>query len=280
MTYDAFQSSVESSQPVETYRITQGAVSFFYTSGPETVTLDLIDYVPVAGLERGTLSYGSEERQAQLEVRIPGNNEFVRQYTSIVPGQRAKLELTRHQYLDGGTPEVILLFSGYVSSVTFIEEGRVATMTVVPDESALSGTIPRFVYSGLCNNVLYDDHGSVGCRVDDTDPAFRHTGTVTDIDGDVITVTGVTGFPDGFFTAGFVEASNGLDHRLILDHVGNDLTLLLPFSVNVLGVGDSVDVLAGCDHSAQTCNDKFDNLVNFGGFPYVPTINPFQHGLV
>jgi uncharacterized phage protein (TIGR02218 family) len=34
--------------------------------------------------------------------------------------------------------------------------------------------------------------------------------------------------------------------------------------------GDAYEVTPGCDLSTQTCKDKFDNLVNFGGFPDVP----------
>lgn len=35
-------------------------------------------------------------------------------------------------------------------------------------------------------------------------------------------------------------------------------------------VGDTFTVYPGCDRRRQTCIDKFNNLVNFGGFPYVP----------
>ncbi len=34
--------------------------------------------------------------------------------------------------------------------------------------------------------------------------------------------------------------------------------------------GDQAELLAGCDKRAQTCADKFDNLVNFRGFPSIP----------
>ncbi len=34
--------------------------------------------------------------------------------------------------------------------------------------------------------------------------------------------------------------------------------------------GDLVEVVAGCDKRATTCQFKFDNLVNFRGFPHIP----------
>ena len=37
---------------------------------------------------------------------------------------------------------------------------------------------------------------------------------------------------------------------------------------------------AGCNKLNTTCKDKFDNLHNFGGFPYIPTKNPTSRSIV
>jgi len=34
--------------------------------------------------------------------------------------------------------------------------------------------------------------------------------------------------------------------------------------------GDTFNVAFGCDHTQATCQSKFNNLINFRGFPYVP----------
>ena len=34
--------------------------------------------------------------------------------------------------------------------------------------------------------------------------------------------------------------------------------------------GDAFTVYAGCDHTQGTCQNRFNNLANFRGFPYVP----------
>jgi uncharacterized phage protein (TIGR02218 family) len=34
--------------------------------------------------------------------------------------------------------------------------------------------------------------------------------------------------------------------------------------------GDRFRVVAGCDKRADTCRAKFDNLLNFRGFPHIP----------
>jgi hypothetical protein len=37
--------------------------------------------------------------------------------------------------------------------------------------------------------------------------------------------------------------------------------------------------VAGCDHSVSTCAARFGNLANYGGFPFIPTKNPFSTGV-
>jgi hypothetical protein len=33
--------------------------------------------------------------------------------------------------------------------------------------------------------------------------------------------------------------------------------------------------VAGCDRTFATCQSKFGNSLNFGGFPWIPVKNPF-----
>ena len=35
-------------------------------------------------------------------------------------------------------------------------------------------------------------------------------------------------------------------------------------------VGDAFTISAGCDKRFSTCRDRFDNAVNFRGFPHMP----------
>ncbi len=278
MTFDSFESSVEGSQPIELYRFVLGSETFEYTSAEDQVTVGGLDYDPIP-IKRTRVGQGPEERSNQMQITVPGTNVFARRYIANVPGPRAELTISRVQRPDFPGPEVVALFVGFVQSVAFTANAKVAKIAVLPITSAVSRPIPRFTYMGLCNHVLYDS----GCKADDTDTAFRHTGTVTAINGNVITVSGATGFADDFFTAGFVEAG-GSDSRLILDHVGNDLTLLLPFPEDILNT--TVVVLAGCDHTITVCDQKFftpedvaSNVINYGGFAFVPTRDIFQNGL-
>lgn len=269
MTYAAFENSTESGQPVEVYRFTIGSNSYFYTSAEdETISVGGLDYT-YEDISRTRLGDGPEDRDQVLEITVPSSNAVAQQYVNIVPGNRAKVEVRRIQRNDTDN-EVLLVFTGYIHSVSFKDNGAKAVIACQPVTAARSRVMPRFGYQSLCNNVLYDDI----CRADDTDPSFRLSGAaVTAVSGNVITVAGANGFTDGWFTGGYVETIGTTDYRMIIGHTGNDLTLHIPFPFDATTV--TVNVLAGCDHSIATCKTKFNNVVNFAGFAYVPTRNPF-----
>lgn len=279
MSFAAFEVSTESSRPIEIFLIEMGTETFRYTSGEDEVVVSLETYEPEA-IKRSSVSDGPEERATSLTLQFPATNDFVRRFISVVPGPRAKITISRLQRPDFPGPEVIVMFVGYVRSVAFREQGHVAEVSTAPIVAATSRPLPRQMSNSLCNHVLYDD----SCKVDSSDSAFRLNGTVSAVSGSTVTVPGASTYPDGWFQGGFLEAQGGADARLILDHVGDVLTLLLPFPFNA--VGQLVTVFAGCDHTTLTCDGKFytvedplSNLLNFGGFPFVPNKNIFESGL-
>ena len=273
MTYESFETSEEGSAPIELFRFIQGSLSWEFTSAEDDILVDVFTYEAVS-IKRSKLSEGPEDRRRVLTVEVPATNPFALQFINSVPGQKAVLELSRVQRADFPTPEIVQLFTGRVRSVTFSKDATVALISVTPEIAASSRNIPRYTYMGMCNAVLYDDD----CQVDDTDPAFRFTGTVSGVSEATISVPGVTGFPDGFFTAGFVIFDGGTDHRMILNHTGDNLVLNLPFPTDVTGA--LVAVLAGCNHDPTDCHVKFANFLRYQGFWAVPTKNPFIKGLL
>jgi hypothetical protein len=75
---------------------------------------------------------------------------------------------------------------------------------------------------------------------------------------------------DGWFIGGVAEF--GVEKRTIVAHVDNTITIA--YRMVNLADDDSVDVYPGCDGRNVTCRDKFDNIINFLGFPYIPIENP------
>lgn len=279
MTYDALASSVEDSRPVDIYRFVQGGSTWEYTSWEEPVTIASLTYDDEA-ISRGRVGQSAEDKSTQVEITVPAVNAFAARYAPSTPADRASITIQSYQLDDGGTPQVITIFEGKVASVSFSNNETIATIFCDPETAAQSRTIPRFTYQFLCEHVLFDG----GCKVDETDARWRLTAVVTAVVGNVITVTGAGAFGADWWVGGLVEIGGGDDTRLVLSQSGDDLQLLFAFPASI--VGQSVLVLAGCDHSPTPCDTKFNtpedpisNLINYGGSPFVPTKNPYQTGL-
>lgn len=270
--FDALETSVESSRPIELYQFVVGGRSFFYTSAEdEIVTPDSQEWTPES-IARGKLVQGSDQSTRTVTVTMPATNPFAALYVGVPPGARGEVSIFRYQR--GEVPTLatqVLLFSGVVQSVKFPNEGESAEVAVRDLASALERTVPRATFMGLCNRFLYDD----GCGVD---PAgHTHVGEVLSMVANVIEVDGA-GASGHDFAGGYVTPSTGIDPRLVLAQSGNFLTLLVPFGSDMTGL--NMQCLAGCDHRVDgDCALVYDNVERFDGFAFVPNRNPFEAGI-
>lgn len=268
MSFNTQETSVEGSAPIELYEFRLGVLSYLFTSNPASVTYNSLTYDPLE-VKRETLDFSPDNRAEIIKVTVPASHPLVRQYINSVPGQRATLVLRRVQRFDGSN-ELIQMLAGTVRSVGFALDGLSADIAVMPITGDLANTIPRFMFSGLCNNVLFDQ----GCTV--ASSLFRYTGLVSGVSNDTVTVNGLSAKGSGWAVGGFLALAAG-DYRLIIAHTGDTIRLLLPFPSSPLG--QTVDVFAGCDHTAATCQSKFGNGINHGGYPFVPLRNIFSSGI-
>lgn len=270
--FATLEASLEGSRPLEIFTLSIGSLVFNYTSNASDVTVDSVLYTAVA-IRRGPLGQGVEERRKTLVLTLPGNDEFVTYFIGTPPGDNSRVTIKQLQRDESPTFNTKLTrYKGLVQNVRFVGDGTQAEVSCQSAESLNSKAIPRHTFSALCNRVLY----APDCGVN---PAgFRISGPCTAIAGRVITVTNANTKPDGYFNGGFCQLVSGGDYRFIISHVGNNLTLLLPFLTDITG-GDVV-VSAGCNHLIDgDCATKFSNRPRHGGWPFVPTKNIFATGL-
>lgn len=163
-----------------------------------------------------------------------------------------------------GMPPIgtILLFKGRIGTIDRIGRTK-AELTVNSDLVLLDVEIPRNIYTPSCTHVLYDS----GCGL--TKEAYGQPGTAEE--GSTTTVIVWSGAA-GTYKQGTLSFTSGVNSGLtttIKDASGSALMLAYPLLV-APSVGDTFTVYQGCDHTQVTCAGKFDNLVNFRGFPYIP----------
>ncbi|MCP4897726.1 MAG: DUF2163 domain-containing protein [bacterium] len=269
MAYGTFEDSAEGGRPIELYTFTIGASVTRYTSAEDTVTYSANQYLPRT-IDRSapTLFSGDKGGASQLEVTMPADDPIAARYIGIVPPETVHVQIIR--FHRGDSPNGEIIWDGRIISAKFVQQGARAILYSVSSESALSRPVPGRKYQSLCNHVLYD----ALCQVNKA--SYQYTNTVTDVTGDTITVSGLFASKgDDWAQGGTIEF--GDDKRLIVDHTGDVLTLNIPFYADV--DGETVDVYAGCAHDITTCNAKFSNAINYGGFPYVPHRNILNLGL-
>jgi uncharacterized phage protein (TIGR02218 family) len=128
------------------------------------------------------------------------------------------------------------------------------------------------IYTAICSADLGDSR----CALDLTSAAFRGAGTVTAVTAtSTLRADGLGDFDDGWFTGGklsFTSGANaGLSVEVKLHRAGADVMLdLWQAMPQPIAPGDAFIVTAGCDKRFATCHDRFNNVVNFRGFPHIP----------
>lgn len=267
--------TVESNQPVELYEFTQSGTVTRYTSSEGIVQFGGFDWIPRT-LNRSNFGKMTEAEQTELKVKLPTTDALASVFVGIQPASRMDLIVSRiHENMSPASQ--ILMFRGFVTAASFDDE--VCTLSLKPFNELFQREMPRQTYQGLCNHVHYDGR----CKIIESAAPNRFTGTVITQtnSGEVIEISGLSAVADNkspqqAFKGGFVRLLDSSDFRMVLNQQGDFLTLLLPFRNSVLGT--DVVVQRGCDRSLTTCREKFDNVINYGGFPHVPIVNPFGQG--
>ena len=267
MTYDAHEVAAKTGRPVELYRFTIGATVYRYTSAEDEDTYGAQVFCPRL-ISRSDPSLEAENRKQDVEVSLPVTDDVAARFIGIVPGERMAIEIIRI-HRDDLDQEGIPYWDGQVMGAAFKKNATECVLQCRTSEAALSRSIPRYKYQGLCNHVLYDD----GCGVDRN--SFKLEGTVSAASTRSITVPGLSANGANWALGGYVATAN--DYRMVVAQSGDVLTLLIDFAVPVLA--QAVTVYAGCDHLIATCQSKFTNAIRFGGFPYIPKRNPFESGI-
>lgn len=235
----------------ELYLFQYNGTYYGFTPTVLSKTLNTITYSP-AIITRSNLTITSNLAKSPVTFKFERSHSF------------AKLLLQE-------LPETPILVTIYRNSSQYWK-GRVLEVTANPltieitcdsifSTLARGGVSPKIQLQ--CRYTLY----STNCGV--TKEAYTAAYTVSGISGKTITITPITQ-TNGYFTNG-IAAINGQQRNIVL-HSGNNLTLTASFIGTQSG---TLTLYPGCKLTKDDCNTKFNNLLNFGGFPYIPKRNSF-----
>ncbi len=160
-----------------------------------------------------------------------------------------------------------------ITGVSNTNPGKVtvATAMTVPNGSAV--TIAGVIGMAAINTVTVVRNLNAALTTFDLAVDTTDT-TVWGVYGSGGTVVPL-GSDSGYFDGGVITFTSGLNSGRSMEvksYVPGQMTLQMPMPYAV-AVGDTYSMRAGCDHSMATCRDRYSNLVNFRGEPYVPGID-------
>lgn len=149
---------------------------------------------------------------------------------------------------------------------------------------ALNRPVGR-VYQKPCSAVL----GDAACGFDLSTNGFVFEGALTSVlENRSFGIGAASGFEPDWFTRGRIEILDGAAQGLTamvkrdrFDETGlRHVDIWEPLRATPV-IGDTIRITAGCDKRFESCRLKFNNVLNFQGFPDIPeedwmTIHPTQ----
>lgn len=282
MAVNDYESSQHRGQPVELYKFiygTEAGREYCYTNADEDVTFNdgggdqVYTAIPIS--RDGIKTEGRGESN-ELSVEVPMTSDVAELFRAFPPGRPVSLIIRQghipnedptdpDDWLDNDFP---VIWTGRC-----LQSNRKDNTVVLTGETSEAGMKKvglRRHYQWACPLVLYGDR----CGADKA--AATVTGTIASISGNTLTMqAGWQGAkaPSNFL-GGFIEwfSTDGTEYRTIIGVNGNDIKL--NNSPSGLAALDTVDLVLGCPHTLTGCTDVHDNVINYGGQPFIPLKNP------
>lgn len=253
----------------EFYLFSSGSTIERYTNQPQSLVF-IGETFEAATIKRSKITRNVQLGVNKMTIASP-LTETMAKYIPNQPIEPMTVSVFRSVYTD--LTSYVLFFRGKVMKTQIADNAVIAFLE--SKNKILTRKVPKAIYQSYCNHSLFDS----GCSLDSF--TYRRTAIVSSISADGSTIT--LAFNDGkaspstdYFVGGTVKY--GTDIRLIITHsVANQIKIHIPFDSRV-STGVELNIYPGCDGAATTCINTFNNLTNFFGMAYIPSVNPILWG--
>lgn len=273
MSFNDLEISTQDGRPIALYTLRWDKTYWRYTSADrdvvrtELVDGDMVDvtYSAKAVSDEGMVQGSSSQNNFTLNA--PSSLPIVDLYRGTPPAETIWLTVRRQHFGDTDAPIY------WIGTVSNVQNTDLASSKIIgkPLSASFKRTGLRLCWTKECPHFLYDSDCAVAME------DFKTVAIVNGLTGNGFTVDTVSGQPDHWFQGGLLSweanADGTIERRMIQDQEGTTFTIF--GTTDRLLVGTSVNLYPGCDRTPVTCDDKFDNKPNFGGFDFMPGKTPF-----
>ncbi|MDD5585632.1 MAG: DUF2163 domain-containing protein [Alphaproteobacteria bacterium] len=246
---------------------TDGAVKAFTTHDAD-LTVDGVIYNADGSFSPGVLENAASLKENSFEISGILDSEIISE-ADLKAGlyDNARIDIFIVNWADV-TQGAVQMRRGWLGEVTLAGGKFVAELRGLHD---LLQRRVGDVYTPECRY----DLGDARCMADSE--ALKVTGAVTGVINDSAFVDYMRGEADGTFNYGKLVWTSGANQGVGMevrnwDALNQTFSLWLPMP-NPISVNDAYEVYPGCDKRFSTCKAKFNNAVNFGGFPHLPGLD-------
>lgn len=248
-------------------RRTDGLILGF-TDHDAALVVDGVTCRASSGLTAGALEMSTGLSVDNTEARGALSDDAIRA-DDIAGGLWDDAEIKAYLVNWDALEEFEILFRGTLGEITWGGGAFSAELRGMAEK--LNKTRGR-VYQKRCDAILGD--GRCGKVLDGSFVA--EAGIVDVVTSRSFIIENLSGYPPQWFDRGEIrlvnDGPNGFFGRIKSDTaagVNREITLWQSFPSG-WQIGDRVRLTAGCDKRHETCRSKFDNILNFRGFPTIP----------
>ncbi|KEH07462.1 hypothetical protein GY14_27060 [Delftia tsuruhatensis] len=260
MSYTEFDSSISSGQTARLYQIDRSATKVWrYTSADRPIFFNGHEFAPLAIGDDGVRITGEASAET-LVISLPASAPVAQLYRGTPPAE--EIFVTVFDY-DAGAQDGEVCWIGSISGVIWPELGK-AELSCDSLSASMRRDGLRLRYERACPHSVYDSE----CGVDKALHALPVV--ITGLDGASVQFDPAA-IPDArVYVYGALEwtADGATELRGIEATTAGQVTLI--GGTFGLAVGQQVTLYPGCDGVRGTCDFRFGNLLNHGGFPHMP----------
>lgn len=267
MSFDPIETSNDDGNPARAYEFRLGSAVWRYVSAPEDVVMAGFTWKAAPISDDGVKLTGEATTDA-LTITGPDTIGPAKLFMGTPPSGEVYVTIYMYHQDD---KQLVVEYVGSVSQADWPQPGT-ATLACESLFASMERDGLRYGWQRACPYALYDPRS---CRAEKAD--FAVTITVTGAANGIVTSPDFATKPPGYFNGGFCTWEHpvrGTEFRGIEEHAIDQVRMF--GTSDGMYTGLVITAYPGCNRGAEMCNERFDNLDNYGGVLDMPDRSPFD----
>lgn len=242
--------------------------NYYYTNNKEDITVDLINYKAIF-IERNEINL--DFKTDLLKITVDFNHRPFFNINKFILEKTLSVQVKKQITLSNGDIRYMFIYNRQIINYEIDVKNQTITLFCNNLSNLFDTKIPKRSFTTGCSFKFKSKECSV------LSSSYLSTIYFNDIflsrDRKTISFDNSVIITDDYFNNGI------LNNNSIISNKNNQINLLYPvfdFQLQQFISQGFIVLSAGCNKTVSDCKNKFNNIRNYGGFPYIPAKNPTQ----